>query len=135
IIVPQAAGGLNDISARLIQPNLERALKHPVIIENKPGAAGVIGTDAVAKAAPAGHTLLMVAGSLTVLAATNPKLPYDTEHDLVPIARLFNYPFVFALNAAVPAKTLSELIGLTKDNPKKYNYSPTGPASHNHLVI
>src|SRR4051794_4765630 len=64
IIVPQAAGGLNDMSARLIQPNLERALKQPVIIENKPGAAGVIGTDAVAKAAPDGHTLLMVAGSL-----------------------------------------------------------------------
>ena len=134
IIVPQAAGGLNDISARLIQPHLERALKQPVIIENKPGAAGVIGTDAVAKAAPDGHTLLMVAGSLTVLAATNPKLPYDTERDLVPIAQLFGYPFVFVLNSGVPAKTLPEFIALTKQNPDKYNYSTTGQASHNHLV-
>jgi tripartite-type tricarboxylate transporter receptor subunit TctC len=135
IIVPQAAGGLNDISARLIQPNHERALKQPVIIDNKPGAAGVIGTDQVAKAAPDGHTLLMVAGSLTVLAATSPKLPYDTEHDLVPIARLFNYPFVFVANSGVPAKTLPEFIALTKQSPDKYNYSTTGPASHNHLVI
>jgi tripartite-type tricarboxylate transporter receptor subunit TctC len=134
IIVPQAAGGLNDISARLIQPHLERALKQPVIIENKPGAAGVIGTDAVAKAAPDGHTLLMVAGSLTVLAATNPQLPYDTERDLVPIAQLFGYPFVFALNSGVPAKTLPEFIALTKQNPDRYNYSTTGQASHNHLV-
>jgi len=134
IIVPQAAGGLNDISARLIQPHLERALKQPVIIENKPGAAGVIGTDAVAKAAPDGHTLLMVAGSLTVLAATNPKLPYDTERDLVPIARLFGYPFVFVLNSGVPAKTLPEFIALTKQHPDTYNYSTTGQASHNHLV-
>ena len=134
IIVPQAAGGLNDISARLIQPHLERALKQPVIIENKPGAAGVIGTDAVAKAAPDGHTLLMVAGSLTVLAATNPKLPYDTERDLVPIAQLFGYPFVFVLNSGVPAKTLLDFIALTKQNPDKYNYSTTGQASHNHLV-
>ena len=102
IIVPQAAGGLNDISARLIQPHLERALKQPVIIDNKPGAAGVIGTDAVAKAAPDGQTLLMVAGSLTVLAATNPKLPYDTERDLVPIAQLFGYPFVFVISSPGP---------------------------------
>jgi tripartite-type tricarboxylate transporter receptor subunit TctC len=77
----------------------------------------------------------MVAGSLTVLAATNPKLPYDTEHDLVPIARLFNYPFVFALNSAIPSRTLSEFITLTKQNPDKFNYSTTGPASHNHLVM
>jgi tripartite-type tricarboxylate transporter receptor subunit TctC len=134
IIVPQASGGLNDISARLIQPHLERALKHPVIIENKPGAAGAIGTDAVVKAAPDGHTLLMVAGSLTVLAATNPNLPYDTVRDLVPIARLFGYPFLFVLNSGVPAKTLLEFIALTKQNPDKYNYSTTGQASHNHLV-
>jgi tripartite-type tricarboxylate transporter receptor subunit TctC len=135
IVVPQAAGGLNDISARLIQPSLERALKQPVIVDNKPGAAGVIGTDQVAKATPDGHTLLMVAGSHTVLAATNPKLPYDTEHDFVAIAQLFRYPFVFVINSQIPAKNLSEFVTLTKQNPNKYNYSTTGPASQNHLVI
>src|SRR4029078_11360342 len=134
IIVPQAAGGLNDISARLIQPHLERALKQPVIIENKPGAAGVIGTDAVAMAAPDGHTLLMVAGSLTVLAATSPKLPYDTEHDLVPIAQLFGYPFVFVASASVRPNALPEFIALTKQNPDKYTYARPGQASHNHLI-
>jgi len=134
IVVPQAAGGLNDIAARLIQPQLEKGLKQPVIVDNKPGAAGVIGTDMVAKSAPDGHTLLMVAGSLTVLAATNPKLPYDTERDLAAVALLFRYPFVFVINSAVPARTLPEFIALTKQNPDKYNYSTTGPASQNHLV-
>ena len=76
----------------------------------------------------------MVGGSLTVLAATNPKLPYDTERDLVPIAQLFGYPFVFVLNAGVPARTLPEFIALTKQHPDTYNYSTTGQASHNHLV-
>jgi len=135
IIVPQAAGGLNDISARLIQPHLERGLKQPVIIDNKPGAAGVIGTDMVAKAAPDGHTLLMVAGSHTVLAATNPKLPYDPEHDFIAVAQLFHYPFVFVINSQIPARTLPEFIALTKESPNKYNYSTTGRASQNHLVI
>ena len=77
----------------------------------------------------------MVAGSLTVLAATNPKLPYDTERDLAAVALILRYPFVFILNATVPAKTLPEFAALTKTEPGKYNYSTTGPASHNHVII
>ena len=134
IIVPQSAGGLNDTSARLIQPHLERSLKQSVIVDNRSGGAGIVGTDAVAKAAPDGHTLLVVAGSLTVLPATNPKLPYDTERDLLAVALILKYPFVFVVNSAVPAKTLPEFIALTKQHPEKYNYSTTGPASLNHLI-
>ena len=78
----------------------------------------------------------MVAGSHTVIAATNPKLPYDTEHDLVAVAQLFRHPFdVLVINSAIPAKTLPEFVALTKDNPTKYNYATTGRAGQNHLVI
>ena len=134
IIVPQSAGGLNDVSARLIQPHLERALKQPVLVDNRTGGAGIVGTDAVAKAAPDGHTLLVVAGSLTALPATNPKLPYDTERDLAAVALILKYPFLFLVNADVPAKTLPEFIALAKKSPGTYNYATTGPASLNHLI-
>ena len=134
IIVPQSAGGLNDVAARLIQPHLERAFKQAFVVENRTGGAGIIGTDAVAKAAPDGHTLLVVAGSLTVLPATNSKLPYDTERDLAAVALVLKYPFLFLVNSEVPAKTLPEFIALAKQHPGKYNYATTGPASLNHLV-
>jgi tripartite-type tricarboxylate transporter receptor subunit TctC len=134
IVVPQSAGGLNDTSARLIQLHLERALKQPVIVDNRPGGAGIIGTDSVAKAAPDGHTLLVVAGSLTVLPATNPRLPYDTERDLTAVALILKYPMLFVINSALPAKTLPEFIALTKQSPDRFNYSTTGPASLNHLA-
>jgi tripartite-type tricarboxylate transporter receptor subunit TctC len=134
IVVPQSAGGLVDTSARLIAVHLERALKQPVIVDNRPGAAGMVGTDAVAKAAPDGHTLLVVAGSLTVLPATHPKVPYDTERDLAPVALLSKYAFLFAVNAQVPARSLPEFIALAKKEPGKYNYATTGPASLNHLI-
>jgi|RhiMethySRZTD1v2_1073278.scaffolds.fasta_scaffold30515_4 tripartite-type tricarboxylate transporter receptor subunit TctC len=136
IIVPQPPGGLIDTTARLIQPHLERALKHPVIIDNRSGAAGIVGTDAVAKAAPDGHTLLAVAGSLTVLPAVNQRLPYDTVRDLAPVGLISKYAFLFVVNSQqVPAKTLPEFIALAKKEPGRFNYATTGQASLNHLVI
>src|SRR5262245_63866585 len=77
LIVPFAAGGANDTIARLIQPHLERALGQPVIVDNRPAASGMVGADAVAKAAPDGYTLLMAFTTHTVNVAVNPKLPYD----------------------------------------------------------
>src|SRR5215210_4581252 len=82
VIVPFPPGGAVDISARLMQPGLEKALGQPVIIDNRPGASGVVGTDQVAKAAPDGHTLGVAFATHTVNPAVNPKLPYDTERDL-----------------------------------------------------
>jgi tripartite-type tricarboxylate transporter receptor subunit TctC len=134
IIVPFPAGGLNDTAARLLQPHLEKAFKQTVIVDNRPGASGMIGTDAVAKAAPDGHMLLVVASSHTVAPATNPKLPYNTERDLAAIAMLSKNPFLFVVNAKVPARTLPEFIALAKKNPGKYNYSSPGAASQNHLI-
>src|SRR4051812_14818826 len=88
LIVPFPPAGLVDTAARLIQPHLEKALGQTVIVDNRPTASGIVGTDAVAKAAPDGHTLLMVASSHTVSPATNSKLPYDTARDLTAVAVL-----------------------------------------------
>src|ERR1700756_69885 len=93
LIVPFPPGGLNDTAARLIQPYLEKSLGQPVVIENRAAASGIVGTEAVAKAPPDGHTLLMVASSHTVIPATTAKLPYDAEHDFAPIAMLGKNPY------------------------------------------
>ena len=134
IVVPFAAGGLNDTIARLLQPQLEKALGQTVIVENRTGASGIVGTDVVAKAAPDGHSLLMVASSHAVVPATNPKVPYSIERDLAAIALVSKSPFFFVVNSKVPAKTLQEFVALAKKAPDKYNYPSPGAAGHNHLV-
>ena len=134
IIVPFAAGGLNDTAARLIQPHLEKALGQTVIVENRPAASGIVGSEAVARAAPDGHTLLMVASSYTVLPATTANLPYDSERDLAPIAIMGKNPLLFVVNTKVPAKTLGELIALAKASPGKLNYSTPGAATQTRFV-
>jgi tripartite-type tricarboxylate transporter receptor subunit TctC len=134
IVVPFPAGGLNDAVARLLQPHLEKALGQPVIIDNRPAASGILGTDAVAKSAPDGHTLVMVASSHTVTPATNSKLPYNTENDLAAVVMVGKSPLLFVVNAKVAAKTLGEFIALAKANPGKLNYATPGAASQSHLV-
>src|SRR5207253_3096114 len=134
LIVPFAPGGLNDTAARLLQPHLEKALGQPVIVDNRPAASGIVGTDAVAKAPPDGHTLLMVASSHTVIPATNPKLPYDAARDFAPIAMVGKNPMLFVINAKVPAKTLPEFVALAKANPGKFNYATPGAAGQSHLI-
>src|SRR5580704_14848880 len=122
IIAPFAAGGLNDTAARLIQPYLEKALGQTVVVENRPAASGIVGAEFVAKAAPDGHTLLMVASSYTVLPATTSVLPYDSERDLAPIVLMGKNPLLFVVNPKVPARTLSEFVALAKASPGKFNY-------------
>jgi len=135
LIVPFAAGGLNDVVARLIAPYLERSLGQPFIVDNRPAASGIVGTDATAKAAPDGHTLLMVASSFTVVPATHPKLPYDSERDLAPIGMVAKNPLLFVVNPKVPATSLAEFVVLAKANPGKLNYSSPGAATQTHLVV
>ena len=106
IIVPFPPGGLNDTAARLLQPHLEKALGQTVIVDNRPAASGQVGTDAVAKATPDGHTLLMVASSYTVTPATHAKLPFDAVKDFAPIAMVGKNPLLFVVNAKVPALSL-----------------------------
>jgi tripartite-type tricarboxylate transporter receptor subunit TctC len=135
LIVPFAAGGLNDVVARLIGPHLERALGQPVIVDNRPAASGIVGTDATAKAAPDGYTLLMVASSFTVIPATRPQVPYDSERDLAPIAMVGKNSLLFLVNPKVAAKSLAELVMLAKANPGKLNYASPGAATQTHLVV
>jgi tripartite-type tricarboxylate transporter receptor subunit TctC len=135
LIVPFAAGGLNDVVARLVAPYLEKSLGQPVIVENRPAASGIVGTDATAKAPPDGYTLLMVASSYTVLPATTAKLPYDPERDLAPIAMVAKNSLLFLVNPKVSANTLSEFVALAKANPGKFNYASPGHATQTHLVV
>jgi tripartite-type tricarboxylate transporter receptor subunit TctC len=134
IIVPFPAGGLNDTAARLIQPYLEKALGQTVLIDNRPGASGIVGTDFVVKSPPDGHTLLMVASSHTVVPATNPKLPFDAVKDLTAVALVGANPFLFVVGSKVPAQTLAEFVALAKSRPGALNYATVGAASQSHLV-
>ena len=134
IIVPFAAGGLNDTAARFIQPYLEKALGQSVIVENRAGASGIVGSEATARAAPDGHTLLMVASSYSVLPASTASLPYDSERDLAPIAEVGRNPLLFVVNSKVPARTLGEFVALAKASPGKINYATPGAATQTRFV-
>jgi tripartite-type tricarboxylate transporter receptor subunit TctC len=131
IIVPQPAGGLIDAAVRIIQPHLEKALDKPVIVDNQPGGAGVIGVEAVARAAPDGHTLLVRAGGHSAPQATVP----GGTNELAAVVLITKYPFMFIVNAALPAHNLPEFIALAQKDPGKYNYATTGPASLNRLAV
>jgi tripartite-type tricarboxylate transporter receptor subunit TctC len=135
IIVPTQAGAAQDIIARLLQPHLEKAFGQPIIVENRSGASTMIGTDAVAKAAPDGHTLLIVPTTFTVNAALNAKLSFDLERDFAPITVLVKNPLLFAVNAKVPARTLAELVALVKAEPDKFNYGTSGASTQAHLLL
>ena len=135
LIVPFAAGGLNDVVARLVAPYLERALGQPFIIDNRPAASGIVGTDATAKATPDGYTLLMVASSFTVIPATHQKVPYDAQRDLAPIVMVAKNALLFLVNPKVPAKSLAEFVALAKGDPGKFNYASPGAATQTHLVV
>ena len=135
LIVPFAAGGLNDVVARLVAPYLERAFGQPFIIDNRPAASGIVGTDATAKATPDGYTLLMVASSFTVIPATHQKVPYDAQRDLAPIVMVAKNALLFLVNPKVPAKSLAEFVALAKADPGKFNYASPGAATQTHLVV
>jgi tripartite-type tricarboxylate transporter receptor subunit TctC len=135
IIVPFAPGGLNDVVARLVAPHLEKSLGQPVVVDNRPGASGIVGTSAAAKAAPDGHTLLMVASSYTILPATQGKLPYDPERDLAPVGMVAKNSLLFLINHKAGARTLPEFVALAKANPGQLNYASPGAATQTHLVI
>ena len=133
--MPFAAGGLNDVVARLLAPHLERALGQTVIVDNRPAASGIVGTDAVAKAAPDGHTLLMVASSLTVVPATRRSCPMTPSAISRRSCMVAKNSLLFLVNPKVPAKSLAEFIALAKAEPGKFNYASPGAATQTHLVV
>jgi tripartite-type tricarboxylate transporter receptor subunit TctC len=134
VIVPFPPGGLNDNVARIVQPYLSQMLGQPVIVENKSGASGIIGTDAVAKASPDGYTLAVVASSHTVAPATNANMPFDTQRDLTAVSLLMRDPLMFVASAKVQAKTLKDFVALAKAQPGKLTYATPGTDSQSHFV-
>lgn len=135
LIVPTAPGGVNDIVARLIQPGLATALKQPIVIENRPGANNITGTNYVAKSPPDGYTLVVVPASHSVNPAVQAKMPFDTEKDLAPIILIGKTPMMFLVNPQVPATSLRDLSALAKASPNKFSFATPGLASQAHLVI
>jgi tripartite-type tricarboxylate transporter receptor subunit TctC len=134
IVVPYAPGGSNDNFARVLAKGLGTALKQPVIVENRAGASGNMGTAYVAKSAPDGYTLLVVSSSLVTNAAIQPKLPFDTQKDLAPVAMMAKGPFIVAVNNSFPAKTPTELIAALKAAPGKYAYASSGVGGTNQFA-
>jgi tripartite-type tricarboxylate transporter receptor subunit TctC len=135
IIVGFAAGGPNDILARLLGQWLSERLGQTFIIENRPGASGNIATELVARAAPDGYTLMTVSPTNAVNATlyAQHKLNFDFVRDIAPVATIFRGPFVVTVNPAVPAKTVPEFIAYAKANPAKVNYASVGNGSPAHL--
>jgi tripartite-type tricarboxylate transporter receptor subunit TctC len=135
MIVPLPAGSAVDVIARLISQRLSTQLGQPVVVENRAGASGVIGSDMVAKAAPDGLTLGMATSTTHMTAPVlNAKLPYDPVKDFAPVAVVGISPYVVVVNPKVPAGTIAELIALAKSKPKTLSYSSVGNASQAHLA-
>jgi hypothetical protein len=129
-----AAGGNADIVVRLVGQKLESALGQPLIIENRPGANGVIAAEAVARAKPDGYTLLLVSGAFPTMAATSKQLPFDPIKSYSWISMMISYPLVVAVAADSPYKNLGELVDAAKAQPGKLNYSSAGIGSLFHLA-
>jgi len=135
LVVPFPPGGGTDIVARAMAVKLAAQFKQPVVIDNKPGASTIIGTDAVAKAAPDGYTLLLSGStSYTVNPALRAKLPYDPMKDLAPIAIVARTPLVLVVNGNSPWKSVNELIAAAKATPKSVRYATFGSGSGPHLA-
>ena len=135
LIVPYAAGGAADITARVIGQKMAERLGVPVIVDNRGGANGSIGTDAVVRAAPDGYTLLLVAsGPIVVNPSLYPKIRYDPVKDLAPVTQITSYQYALVVPASSPIKTLPELIQAAKANPGKFSYGSTGIGGGGHLA-
>jgi tripartite-type tricarboxylate transporter receptor subunit TctC len=133
IVVPFPAGGGTDIVARVIGPHLSAELKQPIVFDNRAGAATVIGTEAVASAAPDGYTLLFTSSALTANASLMKKLPYDPLRSFVPVGSAALHPFVLVAHPSVPANSMKELLEFARRNPGKLSYASVGAGSSQHL--
>jgi tripartite-type tricarboxylate transporter receptor subunit TctC len=134
IVVPFPPGGAADTFARLVAEQAGKSIGQPVLAENRPGAGGQIATDFVAKAAPDGHTFLIVTVGHAVNPSLYPKLPYDTLGDLTAVARVADLPSVLVVNPAVPANSVQELIAMMKAKPDALTYASSGNATTSHVA-
>ncbi len=133
LVVPFAAGGPNDIVARLVGGRLSDALGQPIVVENRPGAGGNIGTDFVAKAPPDGYTLLSAGPGSLIINPLLGSVPYDTARDFAPVSLMASAPNVLVVHPSLPARSVRELIELARARPRRLNYASGGPGSTPHL--
>jgi tripartite-type tricarboxylate transporter receptor subunit TctC len=134
-VVAYPPGGTSDVVARAITPGVSAALGQPFVVENHPGAGGIIGTDLVAKAAPDGYTLLHTSVSFFTVTPQLTKVPYDPFKDFDPVALIGTNVNVFVVNPDVPAKTLREFIDYAKANPDKLYYGSSGSGTGAHILM
>ena len=134
LIVPFPAGGPNDIIARVVGQRMSELIKQPVLIDNRGGQGGVLGTDAVAKAAPDGYTIAISSAGALVISPSMEKVAYDTLKDLQAITLVAKVPEMLVVATNVPAKDMNELIALAKAQPGKLNFAPSGAGSLTHLA-
>ena len=134
VIIPQSAGGSTDLAARSVTQRLGDALGQPVVIDNRPGAGSLIGTDLVAKAAPDGYTLLSVASSFSINPSLQANLPFDPVRDFAPISRLCALPHILVVHPAVLVKSVKELIALARAKPGQLNVATSGIATSTHMA-
>jgi tripartite-type tricarboxylate transporter receptor subunit TctC len=134
LVVPFSAGGNTDIVARLFAQELSKTLGQPVVVENKPGASGNIGADAVAKSAPDGYTLVMgTVGTHAINASLYKKMPYDAIKDFAPVTLLASVPNVLVVPVSLPVKSVKELVAYGKANPGKLSFASSGVGTSIHL--
>jgi tripartite-type tricarboxylate transporter receptor subunit TctC len=135
VIVPYVAGGAADITARLVTQAMSESIGQPVIVENRPGANGTIGSDLVAKAAPDGYTLLLTAsGPLVINPVLYKKVPFDPVKDFSPISMLITYQYVLAVPFQSPIKNIDELVAEARAKPRALSYGSTGIGGGGHLA-
>lgn len=134
VVSPFAAGGSTDLLGRLFAPKLNAAWKQTVIVENRPGAGGNVGADVVAKAAPDGHTLLVVASNLAINASLYAQLPFDTTRDLAPVALIGKAANVLVVHPSLPVRSVQDLVKLAKARPGELQYASGGSGAASHII-
>jgi tripartite-type tricarboxylate transporter receptor subunit TctC len=134
MVVGYPPGGPTDVIARVVAQKLTESWSQQVIVDNRPGASGMIGAEHVARSAPDGHTLLMVPVTFAVIPSMLKKMPYDTEKDLAPVAQVAAAPFILVVHPTLPVKTVKDLVALAKSRPGQLNYASASPGGMPHLA-
>ncbi len=133
IVVPFAPGGIADFAARSVSQRLSDVLAVPVVVDNRPGAAGIVGSDIVAKAAPDGYTVLITSISHTINLSVNKNLPFDTRRDFTPVMLIADAPNILVTHPSLPVKSVSELIAFARTKPGQITYASSGSGTSTHL--
>ena len=134
LVVPQSAGGSTDLIARIVSQRMGDALDQTIVVDNRPGAGSINGTDMVAKSNPDGYTLLAVAGSFTINPALRKQLPFDPIRDFEAVTLVATLPHIVITHPSVPAKSIGDLIALAKARPGDINYATSGIATSTHMA-